>query len=250
MSDMSLNPTMQLMRRHSSVRQFRDEAIADDLLQDIIRCGQAVSSSSFIQACSVIRVTDPEKRKLLARAAGNQAYVVQAAEFLVLCADMARIEYCCEKNDLGTLEGYTEHFLQATVDTALVAQNMLLAAESAGLGGVFIGGIRNEIQTVSDCLALPESVYPAFGLCLGWPEQKQPVKPRLPVSVVMHENGYDSSSLQQQVDEYDAQMADYYATRQSNARVSNWSQQSANAVQGKRREHMLAFLQQQGFLKH
>ena len=244
-----MNSMMSLMCEHSSVRRYTGEAIKPDLLKDIIRCGQAASSSSFIQACSVIRVSDPEKRETIAKAAGNQRYVVEAAEFLVLCADMSRIEYCCEKSALGEIEGYAEHFLQATVDTALMAQNMMLAAESAGLGGVFIGGIRNEIQRVSDCLQLPHLVYPAFGLCLGWPADKQPVKPRLPVDVVLHENTYHGAATAQQVDDYDGQMAEYYAARQSNSKATNWSQQTANAVQGKKREHMLAFLQQQGFLK-
>jgi nitroreductase len=240
---------MSQMCEHSSVRSYTAEPVDQTLLKDIIRCGQAASSSSFIQACSVIRVTDSAQREMIAQAAGNQRYVVNAAEFLVLCADMSRIEYCCEKSAMGEIEGYTEHFLQATVDTALMAQNMLLAAESAGLGGVFIGGIRNEIQTVTDCLGLPEYVYPAFGLCLGWPADKQPVKPRLPVDVVLHENTYQRASVPQQVDAYDVQMAEYYAARQSNAKTTDWSQQTANAVQGKKREHMLAFLQQQGFLK-
>ncbi len=244
-----MNSVMSLMRAHSSQRHFRDQAIDEYLLKDIIRCGQAASSSSFIQACSVIRVRDPKKREIIAEAAGNQRYVVDAPEFLVLCADMKRIAYCCEKSDLGEIEGYAEHFLQATVDTALMAQNMLLAAESAGLGGVFIGGIRNQIQIVADTLALPQLVYPAFGLCLGWPQDKAAVKPRLPLDVVLHEDAYRADAVAQQVDDYDAQMAAYYATRQSNAKTTNWSAQTANAVQGKKREHMLAFLQQQGFLK-
>lgn len=244
-----MNLMMQQMCMHSSVRRYRDEPISDELLKAIIRSGQAASSSSFIQACSVIRVTDQSSRETIAAAAGNQRYVVEAAEFLVLCADMQRIQYCCEKSDAGALEGYTEHFLACTIDTALMAQNMMLAAESAGLGGVFIGGIRNDPQTVAQCLKLPGHVYPAFGLCLGWPDEQMPVKPRFPVDVVLHQDVYKSADIAQQVDAYDEQMAEYYAARQHNARQTNWSQQTAAAVQGKKREHMLGFLQQQGFLK-
>jgi len=245
-----MNKTIQLMQRHTSVREYTDQPVESDLLTNIIECGQAASTSSFIQAYSIIRVSDEQNRKLIAKAAGNQRWVVKAAEFLVLCADMQRIQYCCQKSGREALQGYTEHFMAATIDTALMAQNIMLAAESCGLGGVFIGGIRNNPDVVADCLELPHHVYPVFGLCLGWPVDKAQVKPRLPIDVILHQDVYDEVSVEQQVDDYDLQMADYYSTRSVNTKTTNWSEQTANAVQGKKREHMLAFLQQRGFLNH
>ncbi len=246
---MSPNPVHELIRRHSSVRQYTDQPIDQDLLNDIIRCGQAASSSSFIQAYSLLRVRDPEKRKTIAEAAGGQAWIVAAPEFLMICADLQRVAYACRKAGAGELEGWTEHFIAATVDAALMAQNMMLAAEAAGLGGVFIGGIRNDPATVAKLLALPEQVYPVFGLCLGWPTQRNPVKPRFPVEAIVHTDQYDVQGVAAHVDAYDQAMTDYYRTRDSNARQSDWSTQTAAAVQGKKREHMLGFLRARGFLK-
>jgi nitroreductase len=37
------------------------------------------------------------------------------------------------------------------------------------LGGVYIGGLRNNIESVTELLKLPKHVLPLFGLCLGWP---------------------------------------------------------------------------------
>lgn len=243
-----MNEFMQLMKSHCSIRRYTDRSIDESLLKEILQCGQSAPSSSFIQAYSIIRVSDPENRNIIAKAAGNQRWVVNAAEFLVLCADMKRIQYCCHKAGVEELEGYTEHFLAATVDTALMAQNMMLAAESAGLGAVFIGGIRNNPEVVSGCLQLPEHVYPAFGLCLGWPDQEIAIKPRLPLDVILHEDVYSAQSIASQVDEYDETMAAYYASRGMNTKNTNWSEQTAQAIQGKKREHMLSFLQQRGFL--
>ncbi len=244
-----MNTTTQLMRRHSSVRQFENKPIDGELLSEIVACGQAASSSSFIQAYSVIRVVDVDKRKLLAHAAGQQHYVEQAAEFMVICADLKRIAYCCEKVGTGQLEGWTEHFVAATIDTALMAQNMMLAAESTGLGGVFIGGIRNDPQTVSECLELPNQVYPTFGLCLGWPTKQNIAKPRLPVEAILHQDTYDVSNIADNVDHYDATMREYYANRKASSKVTDWSQQTAQAIQGKTRNHMLEFLRKKGFLQ-
>ncbi|HPY42545.1 MAG TPA: nitroreductase family protein, partial [Thiolinea sp.] len=127
-------------------------------------------------------------------------------------------------------------------------QNVLLAAESMGLGGVFIGGIRNNPQIVCDLLELPDQVYPVFGMCLGWPVHTNAVKPRFPVQTILHEDSYDLNQVKAQVDSYDQQMQDYYQSRGSNQRISTWSAQTAAAIQKKQRTHILKFLQSRGFL--
>lgn len=244
-----MNEVMKLMQEHSSVRSYTNKKISKELLEELIASGQAAASSSFIQAYSIVRVLDTEKRKIIADAAGGQSWIIDAAEFMVMCADTQRINYASLKNGEGELKGYTEHFIAATVDTALMAQNVFLAAESMGLGGVFIGGIRNNPQLVSQTLGLPKHVYPVFGLCLGWPAHKNAVKPRMPVSTVLHQDSYDIDAVPACVDAYDEAFSAYYGSRGSNAKSSDWSSPTTRAIQGKRREHMLAFLKDQGFLK-
>jgi nitroreductase len=243
---MPLTPTQQLQRQHRSVRRYLDRPLEPGQLEDLIRCGQAAATSSFIQAYSVIRVVRPEARTAIAAAAGGQKWIEQAAEFLVFCADLRRINSACERAGKGALEGFSEHAVAAIVDVALMAQNVLLAAESQGLGGVFIGGIRNDPQVVVDQLALPERVTPVFGMCLGWPDEANPVKPRMPVDFVLHQDSYRDLPAER-LAEYDRQMADYYAGRGSNIKLSDWSTAVATAMQGKKREHMLGFLRERGF---
>lgn len=243
-----MNAVMEAMLKHASVRQFTEQLISQETLESLIRCGQAAASSSFIQAVSVIQVTQTETRSQIAELAGGQTWVVNAPVFLVFCADLQRVNYACVKNGLGALDGHTEHFIAATVDTALVAQNVLLAAESLGLGGVFIGGIRNNPQLVCDLLKLPEQVYPVFGMCLGWPVHTNTLKPRFPVQSILQTDQYDLSQVASSVDDYDQQMQAYYQTRGSNQRLSTWSAQTAGAVQTKQRAHMLKFLQARGLL--
>lgn len=244
-----MNQIVEQMLEHSSVRSFLDKSIEPELLETVLTCGQAASSSSFVQARSMVRVTNKENRKLIADVAGGQTWVEKTPEFLVLCADMKMIEYCCQKNNQGELGGYTEHFITATVDVALMAQNILLAAESMGLGGVFIGGFRNDPAAVSKCLKLPENVYPVFGLCLGWPKNKVAVKPRLGIDSILHQDTYNAENIPSKIDAYDEQMQSYYSNRGANTKQTNWSQQTVSAIQKKTRAHMLEFLRERGFLK-
>lgn len=246
---MSLTITQQLQLQHSSVRRFLPRPLDPGQLESLIRCGQAAATSSFIQAYSVIRVTRAEARAAIATAAGGQVWIEKAPEFLVFCADLRRIDGACRRAGKGALDGFSEHSLAAIVDVALMAQNVLLAAESQGLGGVFIGGIRNAPQVVVEQLGLPELVTPVFGMCLGWPDEANPVKPRMPVDYVLHQDSYRDLS-EQEVSRYDRVMADYYAGRGSNIKLSDWSSAVATAMQGKKREHMLEFLRARGFFCH
>ena len=244
-----MNPLIDTLLNHRSVRQFTGQAIAPELLNTLLHCGQAAASSSFIQAYSVIRVTNAEHRARIAALAGGQVWIEQSPEFLVFCADLYRINQCCMAQGEGVLQGHTEHFIAATVDVALMAQNVLSAAESLGLGGVFIGGIRNDPETLSELLDLPDLVYPVFGMCLGYPNQETSLKPRLPVTSILHEGKYQTDLIQENIQQYDAQMQSYYQARTRNARTSTWSAQTAKAIQGKLRQHMLSFLQKRGFLR-
>ena len=74
---------LDLLSSHRSIRTFKPDAIDEALFEKIILAGQASASSSFIQACTVIRITDPNKRKALRALAGDQAYIEEAPEFLI-----------------------------------------------------------------------------------------------------------------------------------------------------------------------
>ena len=245
---MKLSETQELQLNHRSVRRFLQRPLDPGQLESLIRCGQAAASSSFIQAYSVIRVTRPEARAAIAEAAGGQAWIERAPEFLVYCADLRRVDAACRHAGSGALEGHTEHGVAAIVDVALMAQNVLLAAESQGLGGVYIGGIRNNPQVVVDQLELPPLVAPVFGMCLGWPDESHEVKPRMPVDFVLKQDVYRDVT-DADMAAYDEHMAAYYAGRGANVKLSDWSRAAAAATQGKKREHMLGFLNRLGFFR-
>ena len=245
------SPILDCLRAHRSVRDYSDAPIDNDLLATLIEAAQHAPSSSFIQAYSLVRVNRPEARARIAAAAGGQRWIEQAPAFLICCADLRRVDRACRDKGRGELEGWAEHSLAAIVDCALFAQNLLLAAESVGLGGVFIGGIRNDPGVVVETLVLPELVLPVFGLCLGWPSEQalqQTAKPRMPVELILHQDRYRDPDPQQ-IGAYDATMAAHYRGRGSHARLDDWSAATANAMQGKKRKHMLDFLRRRGFFK-
>lgn len=242
-----MNPTLNLLHNHRSIRKFTAQPLADGQLENIIAAGQCAATSSFLQGATIIRVTEPGSREKLAALAGNQPYVASAAEFLVFCADLRRAGNCCEKYGKNFTGDYTEHFIIATVDAALFAQNVVVAAESEGLGICYIGGLRNNPREVSDLLQLPRGVYPVFGLCLGYPDQDPEVKPRLPLPVILKQETYNDSADAALIEQYDEQVREYYRTRTGGGHGICWSEQVAGLLSEKARPHMRGFLAEQGF---
>ena len=238
-----MNQTIDLILSHRSIRQFTAEPISSQQLDAILAAAQSASTSSFLQVTSIIRVTGPEARKLLAQLAGNQPYVEQAAEFLVFCADYHRHSQIVP--DAQT--GYAEQLLIGAIDGAIMGQNALLAEQSLGLGGVYIGGLRNHPAEVSELLGLPDRVIPLFGLCLGHPAQQPEQKPRLPRALVVHQECYQRELDRDLLAHYDQQIEAYYQARSSNNKQQTWSGQIRAILTKESRPFMLGFLQSRGF---
>lgn len=243
-----MNNVIELLKSHRSIRKFTDQLVPDDIVESLIQAGQSAATSSFIQACTVVRVTDPETRARLSEIAAGQLYVRKAPVFLVFCADMQRHRLACDMHSAEMLSGYTEQLLTASIDCALFAQNVIVAAESLGLGGCYIGALRNDIAAVDKLLELPELVYPVFGMCLGYPDQDPEVKPRLPVEVVLKAHRYNDDDDKQSINHYDQKVRSYYRTRTGGKKDNSWSEQISEMLIKEARPHMLEYLRSKGFL--
>ena len=241
------NAVHTLLRAHRSIRKFTDEVLSDDRVTEIVRTGLSASTSSNLQATTVIRVSDPDHRARIAEVAGGQQHIQTAGAFLVWCADLDRTRRACEMGGGEMSPGMTEQFIIATVDVALAAQNAVVAAESEGLGICYIGAIRNDPRTVSELLELPRHVYPVFGMCLGVPAQDPEVKPRLPVEVVLKHGVYRVEGEAAGIAAYDETLRAYYRSRSGNRKDTAWTHEMARLVGGERRPHMRRFLEDRGF---
>lgn len=243
-----MNKIIHLLKAHRSIREYSDQPVTQDMVETLVAAGQCVSTSSFIQATTVIQISNQETRKKLCEYAADQTYVASAPVFLVFCADMKRHRLSCEMHDAPMLSGYAEQFLTASMDCAFFAQNVLIGAESLGLGGCYIGAIRNRIAEVDKILNLPELVFPVFGLCLGFPAQNPEIKPRLPLSVVLKQERYEDSSDSLLISEYDKTIRHYYSTRTDGTKNISWSEQISAKMGKEARPHLLPYLISKGYL--
>lgn len=238
---MQSKPTLETILSHRSIRKFTDQPISEEIVTTLIDAGRQASTSNHLQCVSIIRVASPQIRQGIAEASGMK-YVAECAEFLLFCMDFQKHK---QLNPEAQLD-WAEVSLIGAVDTGIMAQNVLLAAESLGLGGVYIGALRNNIQQVSDLVKLPEYCVPLVGLCLGYPDQDPPLKPRLPQSLMCYENHYGDFD-QTAFADYQQTLTAYYQAR--SGQNLNWLDTVKKALNQPVRPHILGYLQQQGFLK-
>jgi FMN reductase (NADPH) len=239
------------LQAHRSIRQFKPTAITEEQVAQIIASAQSASTSSNLQAYSVIGIRDASTKRQLAELAGNQRYVEDCPLFLVWCADLHRTQTAVQlrqEDDALKIPQNVETFLVATVDAALAAQNAAVAAEALGLGTVFIGGIRNDMRRVIELLQLPQLVYPVFGMCLGEPDQAPTPRPRLPRRAIYHSERYSVPDQAEGIRAYDETLIQYYADRTGGGKQTSWSGELTAKLRPERlRPDLYEVLTAQGF---
>lgn len=239
------NPVVDMMNRHTSVRRYEARPVDESICQAILQAAFAASSSCFMQVTSIIRVTDPKLREKLAVCAGNQKHVLEAPEFWVFVADYHRNRALVPEQDLG----WCEQLMVGCTDTAIIAQSAMTALESFGLGGVFVGGLRNGIDEVAKLLRLPPHTLPLLGLSFGWPAEDNEIKPRLPMRVKVMTNRYVEAP-EGELEAYNEELAHYYAHRKLNPKQSDFKREVGAVMQRERRPFVDDFARRAGWLTH
>ncbi|HYZ40028.1 MAG TPA: nitroreductase family protein, partial [Stellaceae bacterium] len=243
-----------LMRR--THRRYAERPVAEGLLRLLLGTAFSASSKSDFQQASVIWVRDRESRDRLAALVPDMPWVGNAPEFLVFCGDAHRLERIGELrghiNENGRLEG----FFNAAIDSALVLQTFILAAETAGLGCCPISVLRNHAAAVADILGLPDKVFPVAGLCVGYPAVAGHVSMRLPLEATVHIDHHDDRRLAEAVDAYDRRRdARYSAPREQQrspdvfgyASFYGWSEDKARQAAQPEGQSFPIFLRRRGF---
>jgi hypothetical protein len=127
---------------------------------------------------------------LLSRDRENNPF--NAPLLFIVCVDshkwekiMARRNWEMDCDDLLLL-------LLGFQDAALMAENMVIAAESLGMGSCFLGGAPFWSKRLIDEYELPERVFPMVGLAMGFPAEKpfHKPRPRYPMEFVLFEDRY------------------------------------------------------------
>jgi nitroreductase len=170
------NPVLATLLSRKSIREYTDASPSEEVVETIVRAGQQAPFA--YQLCSLLlsrhKETNPFGAPLL----------------FTLCVDahrlglvMARRGWDVATNDLLLL-------LFGIQDAALMAENMVIAAESLGLGSCFLGAAPYRAERIARAYSLPKRVFPLVQLAMGYPAESPPPRPRYPLAFTLFEDRY------------------------------------------------------------
>jgi nitroreductase len=246
----NINETIKTQLAHRTIRDFTDQKIPHEVFEILIEVARRTATSTGMQATSIIRVTDPKIRTEIAKIC-NQEYVARAAELLIFIADQFRNKQIADEKRCSVETAKDmDRFFAAFTDACLMAQNIVTAAESMGLGTVYLGSIHNDAEKICELLKLPELTFPVIGLGLGFPNQNPQIKPRMEMRLRVFENTYAAfDRYLDEIKEYDEEMRTYYDLRDPGRPVDSFSNQVVNRFkqQNIKRQEILNVIRKQGF---
>ncbi|RRK11410.1 NADPH-dependent oxidoreductase [Lactiplantibacillus garii] len=245
---MSLS-VIETLAAHRTQRAFTTQPVTDETFERIITAAQQMPTSQYLQAYSLVEVTDPAARAALAKIT-TMPTVGENGRLLVVLADQHRnaglVPGAATKRALTEFDRFAGSIEDATLMTAA----MVMVAESLGLGSVVLGSINNDTQAVIDLLHLPALTLPVFGLQLGYPTERPEKKPRLPLSAILFKDHYqEPATYQATLRQFDEQLHAYYQGRSSHARDEHLDHMTAEALHSAaKRRDFLKVVRRQGFL--
>lgn len=197
---MTDNPIVQAMLERKSIRRYTDQPVTDEIIHAIVRAGQQAPFAA--QLYSV----------LLSRQ-GRHAF--GAPLLFTICVDIHKITRIMTKRNWQVVSNDLTLLLFGIQDATLMAENMVMAAESFGLGSCFLGAAPYMAEKIAKQYKLPPRVFPLVQLVMGYPAENPLPRPRYPLEFTLFEDTYPELSddmieqAMQQMDEgYLAQ--DYY----------------------------------------
>ena len=218
------NETIASQLAHRTIRAYKDQPLTDAEVETLMDVARHTATSSFLQSCTVLHITDPQVREAIGTASGQPYVGGTKGDLFIFVADLYRNSRIrAEQGVSSEALGSMNLFLTALEDALLAAQNVVVAAESMGLGTVYLGSILADPRPVVKALELPELTFPVLGLLVGHPDQEPGQKPRMPLSVVTAKNTYPRvESYTETLADYDREVTEYYDLR-SGSRLESFT---------------------------
>lgn len=239
----------------TSVRRYEREAISPENLDFIYRAVQNTPTSYNGQQFSVIDITDQTIKEELYAITG-QKQIKTCNHFMVFLSDYNKIQLLAKRKgvDMPPFTDTMDGTIIGIIDASLAMMSAVAAAQACGLGTNCIGYLRTvDPAKVAEMLRLPKGVFVVCGLAIGVPREHPDLKPKEPLSVVFHQNRYntDNEQITDQMAEYDAIVQHYNRTRAGGTTDNDWCAHIIDYYRHAMDYRIFDYLRAQGYdIKH
>jgi nitroreductase len=225
---------MDVILDRRSIVEFKEDNVPQDVLDKVLQAALRASGPGGTlrggyrgaQPYSIIEVRDRARRRQLNEllCEGRRVCIETAPVSLIFCVDTHRM------NRWAALSGGVPHFRGVGVlwvalrGVYTAAQNAVIAAESLGLGSQYVQEIvwqpyktldffQLPVQEIVwqpyktlDFFQLPPQVLPVAMLLIGYPAERPPLAPSLPLEAIVHKEVYE--------DPEDEELLNYFAEKE------------------------------------
>ena len=154
-----MNPTQQGIQDRKSVRVFLDQPVTPAMKEQLLEAAFQAPTAGCQQLYTILDITDPERKARLAELCDHQPFIATAPVVLVFLADCARWPGVYREAGCAPRPAGAGDLFLAVADACIAAQNVVVAAQSLGLGSCYIGDILENCEQVREELALPAQVF-------------------------------------------------------------------------------------------
>lgn len=176
------NIIVKTLLNRKSIRKYTAEDPSDEIITTVARAGQQAPFASQL-ACLLLsrhREKHPFKAPLL----------------FTICVDAHKWELIMARRNWVMIADDLMLLIMGMQDAALMAENMVIAAESLGLGSCFLGSAPFRAGKIIEQYKLPKRIFPMVQLTMGYPAEDPPPRPRYPLDYFLFEDQYPEFSDQ------------------------------------------------------
>ncbi len=173
---MKRNVVIETLLDHKSIRKYTNKMPADDVIETVVRAGQQAPFAS--QYYSI----------LLSRNSKQNPF--NAPLLFTICVDSHKFELIMAERGWKLVTNDLSLLLFGIQDASLMAENMVVAGRSLGLGSCFLGSAPYIAEKIAEEYNLPQRVFPLVQLAMGYPDEDPPRRPRYPLDFTLFEDKY------------------------------------------------------------
>jgi nitroreductase len=152
---------MKAILERRSIRKYTGEPVSDADIKDLLKAAMAAPSAGNGQPWEFIIVNERQLLTEITKVHPYSAMLLEAPMAIIVCGNL-------------NYERFKGFWVQ---DCSAATENILIAAQSKGLGTVWLGvyPVEERIDAIRKIFSIPEHIVPLNVIAVGHPaEKKQP----------------------------------------------------------------------------
>jgi len=164
---------MQAILSRRSIRRYTDKPVSDEVVEQLLKSAMSAPSAGNEQPWHFVVIRDRQILNEIPKIHPYSGMLKEAPLAILICGD-------------ESLQKYKGYWVQ---DCSAATENLLIAVNALGLGGVWLGvyPIEDRVVGIRKLLGMPESVIPFALISISYPAEQKPPADRYDESRVHHD---------------------------------------------------------------